>query len=180
MYYERELYHHGIKGQKWGVRRFQNKDGSLTAAGRKRKLELDKAYKYAEDQTRMAKESAKEYSDYKNTKKQYLDSYPVEEWLNDNYGNDWHDPDYMKKVFDVSDVRKHAEKELKNEATAEAERDRYLYKAYKDGEKYWSSKAEQLKNRPISSLSNKEYKEIKKFSKEWDRITSIRKEASSK
>ena len=31
-----ELYHHGIKGQKWGVRRFQNKDGSLTAAGRKR------------------------------------------------------------------------------------------------------------------------------------------------
>ena len=28
--------HHGIKGQKWGVRRFQNKDGSLTAAGLKR------------------------------------------------------------------------------------------------------------------------------------------------
>ena len=31
-----ELYHHGIKGQKWGVRRFQNKDGSLTQAGKKR------------------------------------------------------------------------------------------------------------------------------------------------
>ena len=31
-----ELYHHGIKGQKWGVRRFQNKDGSLTAAGKTR------------------------------------------------------------------------------------------------------------------------------------------------
>lgn len=31
-----ELYHHGIKGQKWGVRRFQNEDGSLTAAGRER------------------------------------------------------------------------------------------------------------------------------------------------
>lgn len=31
-----ELYHHGIKGQKWGVRRFQNEDGSYTAAGRKR------------------------------------------------------------------------------------------------------------------------------------------------
>lgn len=36
-----ELYHHGIKGQKWGVRRYQNKDGSLTAAGKKRSSNYD-------------------------------------------------------------------------------------------------------------------------------------------
>ena len=35
-YYSPDLYHHGIKGQKWGVRRYQNKDGSLTPAGKKR------------------------------------------------------------------------------------------------------------------------------------------------
>ncbi len=34
--YSDELYHHGIKGQKWGIRRFQNKDGTRTAAGKKR------------------------------------------------------------------------------------------------------------------------------------------------
>lgn len=30
------LAHHGIKGQKWGVRRYQNEDGTLTAAGKRR------------------------------------------------------------------------------------------------------------------------------------------------
>ncbi len=39
-----ELMHHGIHGMHWGVRRYQNKDGSLTAAGRKRINQLDSEY----------------------------------------------------------------------------------------------------------------------------------------
>lgn len=31
-----EMYHHGIKGQRWGIRRYQNEDGSLTPEGQKR------------------------------------------------------------------------------------------------------------------------------------------------
>lgn len=42
-----ELQHHGVKGQRWGFRRFQNHDGSLTAEGKKRYGVVDtvKAYK---------------------------------------------------------------------------------------------------------------------------------------
>ena len=41
---ETVLIHHGIKGQKWGIRRFQNKDGSLTPAGKKRVAKLESQY----------------------------------------------------------------------------------------------------------------------------------------
>lgn len=47
MYYSENNYlcHHGVKGQKWGFMRYQNADGSLTAAGRKRhNREIGEAY----------------------------------------------------------------------------------------------------------------------------------------
>lgn len=36
MYYNKQIWHWGVKGMKWGVRRYQNADGSLTDAGKKR------------------------------------------------------------------------------------------------------------------------------------------------
>lgn len=48
---ENYLSHHGIKGQKWGVRRFQNKDGSLTAAGKKRQTTWNTTTKTGEQIT---------------------------------------------------------------------------------------------------------------------------------
>lgn len=53
-----ELQHHGIKGQKWGVRRFQNKDGSLTPAGKER---------YTDDSDNNKKQIQNEKQDTKNT-----------------------------------------------------------------------------------------------------------------
>lgn len=43
---EYELYHYGIKGMKWGIRRYQNKDGTLTEAGKKRIQEGTEMFPY--------------------------------------------------------------------------------------------------------------------------------------
>lgn len=61
-YHEDYLYHHGIKGMKWGVRRYQNKDGSLTAKGKKRyssvaELEADIQAKHLKRKERAEKMS---------------------------------------------------------------------------------------------------------------------------
>ena len=51
VYYSNELTHWGIKGQKWGVRRYQNEDGTLTEAGKRRYAkELHKRFEQTEDE----------------------------------------------------------------------------------------------------------------------------------
>lgn len=64
----RELYHYGIKGQKWGIRRYQNKDGTLTEAGKKRAEKLEKEYedltgKKPTSEGSSAKKSVKDMTD---------------------------------------------------------------------------------------------------------------------
>ena len=69
-YVNGQLFHHGIKGQKWGKRRFQNSDGSLTAAGKARYYDGDvKSAKAA------YKEASKAYS--KSYSKVYRSDQPL-------------------------------------------------------------------------------------------------------
>lgn len=58
-----ELYHHGIKGMRWGIRRFQNENGSLTNAGRKRySVDIDKAKERVASAKKQKKDAAIEYN----------------------------------------------------------------------------------------------------------------------
>lgn len=75
MRYENSLQHWGIKGMKWGVRRYQNKDGSLTPAGRKR-------YSDGSEGTSSSKSSSSQSSS-KQTKPKKEKPKPVYETMDD-------------------------------------------------------------------------------------------------
>lgn len=100
--------HHGIKGQKWGVRRYQNPDGSLTEAGKKH---ISKKYKKA--QAKGDKQLASNYNDL------YVDAYnKTINYMNSNrldafnaeqkkkYGKDFakrdgYESDYEKEIDEL-------------------------------------------------------------------------------
>ena len=79
----RELYHHGIKGQRWGVRRYQNPDGTLTDLGKKkasyRQIKNDKReYIKSHEIKENASNGLKVYRDYEAANKYLLDKYGKE------------------------------------------------------------------------------------------------------
>lgn len=68
-----ELQHHGIKGQRWGIRRFQNKDGSLTPAGRRRYDEPNSGRKFVQKTSESVTIDGQTFKVYGRNNKQYAD-----------------------------------------------------------------------------------------------------------
>ena len=86
---DRELYHHGIKGQRWGVRRFQNKDGSLTSKGKSRYRKGAEIFrehsKLSDEKEAKLKKSSKEYQQLKNEYTKLTDKYDLDnQWGHEN------------------------------------------------------------------------------------------------
>lgn len=149
------IYHHGIKGMKWGVRRYQNEDGSLTPAGKKR---ISKKYKNlvkktARDQNRQA---GRMYIETNNKTADYMNRVGIDmfnERQRKRYGDNYADrssyyDDYQKEVDRV--FQKIASKTLSDFY----ESNKYYQRAKELVDKYDMTKWDDLARGNEENISN--------------------------
>lgn len=156
---QKELKHHGILGQKWGIRRYQNYDGTLTAEGRTRYRVNPSGKKY------FVKDMQKDISssnDPKEIKKK------IDTWAKtaENYG--MLNPNDKMSIYDLSKSRKQTEllsRIYNNMPSVKQESENYAKELTKNADQYRNSRIQELdKNIDIrQSFDNSEFDLYKEF-----------------
>lgn len=139
-----ELYHFGIKGQKWGIRRYQNPDGSLTDAGKKH---YNRSYAHG---VKVLKKKQSKVNKY-NLKS---DKYQLKS-----------DKAFEKSYRVVSDERSDKFKRKGYKFKRKSSKLQYKStKKVKSGEKYYKKMEKKFSDMPISTFNESDVAYVNKYS----------------
>ena len=163
-----ELMHYGIKGQKWGVRRYQNKDGSLTAAGKNRYDTLTSAADKAKRFSDMARKDSERFNKKaEDAKSAQISDSQYKKAMRELFGNYANDAKYVET--EAKNMGYYNSRQMAKEHLGIGKEGYEVYKAFanraKKAANFYQDLSDSYKNADISSLNKKQIKKAEKFVK---------------
>ena len=179
------LAHHGIKGQKWGIRRFQNPDGSLTPAGKER---YSSRYEFSAPNKPNTK-SKREMEQFKRIEAdilggEYPDNYKEYSKLQREFTEKFNDATNNKSIGNIpkNEEARRAIKELEkayeqtrgltNGASYDKKTNKWVFdedkrREYKKAWDYYFNVLDDMAGKALKSIGYEDTKEAREFVLEW-------------